>query len=102
MMMTHAQRRSESFSTAPWAAGDVEAEILAFLQQLPTAAALAPLSRSTQLLEQGLLDSLGVLELTQMLTDRFTIEISDEDFTTSNFATLGDLVALVERKLTTP
>jgi len=100
--MTLARRRTESSGSAPWAAGDVEAEILAFLQALPSAATLGPLGRSTRLLDSGLLDSLGVLELTEMLTGRFAVEISDEDFTTANFATLGDLVALVERKLTAP
>lgn len=96
--MTLATRRTQSSGAAPWAADDWENEIITFLQQLPSASAIGPVDRSTRLLDSGLLDSLGVLELTEMLSTRLGIEISDEDFTTANFATLGNLIALVERK----
>lgn len=79
-------------------APNVEAEVIAFLGRSPTAAGSAPINRETPLLTSGLLDSLGILELTTFLASRFEIEILDEDFTPANFGTIGDLVSFVVRK----
>jgi acyl carrier protein len=45
------------------------------------------------------LDSVGFLELRVQCEDRFGITISDDDFNADNFATLGGVVALVDRLL---
>ncbi len=42
-------------------------------------------------------DSLGFIELRAQCESTFGIEISDDDFTPENFATVAALVALVER-----
>jgi acyl carrier protein len=50
------------------------------------------------LLSAGLLDSLSMVHLTTFLADEFGFELSDDDFTEANFATLGSLIELVYRK----
>lgn len=73
-------------------------ELTNFLGQLPTASAAGPLNGETRLLTSGLLDSLGILELTTFMSSHFRIEILDEDFTSENFDTIGDLARFIERK----
>ncbi|HUG63468.1 MAG TPA: phosphopantetheine-binding protein [Methylomirabilota bacterium] len=51
----------------------------------------------TPLIANGL-DSLAVLELITFLSETFGVEIEDGDFDVENFETVGNLVALVERK----
>ena len=57
-----------------------------------------PPSDTDPLLESGLVDSLGILELVNFLTDTFGVPISDEDLQPDNFDTIAQLVAFVERK----
>lgn len=51
-----------------------------------------------QPLLSGILDSLAMVNLTMFLADEFGFELSDDDFTHENFATLGALVRLVAAK----
>ncbi len=67
-------------------------------QSVPAAGAMA-LSVDTRLLEGGLLDSLGVLQLTLFLGEHFGVEIEDTDFVPENFETIGDVARLIQRKL---
>lgn len=53
---------------------------------------------ATPLLSDGIIDSLGILDLAMFLGERLGIEISDEDFEPGNFQTFGQLLAFVERK----
>jgi acyl carrier protein len=50
------------------------------------------------LLESGIIDSLGVLDVVQFLEEAFSIKIDDEDLTPENFATLQTIVSFVEHK----
>jgi acyl carrier protein len=76
---------------------DIEAIIAGYLQQRFPALAGRPLQDTTQLLAGGVIDSLGILDLTAFLSERLGIEISDEDFEPANFETFGQLVAFVQR-----
>jgi acyl carrier protein len=51
------------------------------------------------LLEEGIIDSLGVLELVGYIEGAFRVEVSDEDLFPENFRTIGALTAFVQRKL---
>ncbi|MDP3547017.1 MAG: acyl carrier protein [Phreatobacter sp.] len=51
----------------------------------------------TALLTSGAIDSLGILDLVTFLSERFGVELSDEDFDPANFETFGQLVSFVER-----
>jgi len=47
------------------------------------------------LLEKGVIDSMGVLELIGFLQTQFAIVIRDEDVTEENFGTLADIARYV-------
>jgi acyl carrier protein len=51
------------------------------------------------LLEKGIVDSMGMVELITFLQDRFGVEPADDEITEDNFATLRRLAAFVARKL---
>jgi len=50
------------------------------------------------LIENGLLTSLQTMELVMFMEGEFGITVDDDDIVEENFATLGDIVALVESK----
>jgi len=54
--------------------------------------------RDDQLLENGILDSLGVLELVTYLEETFEIAVADEDLMPENFQTIERLTAFVQEK----
>jgi len=63
-----------------------------------------PLARQRQLdnddllLENGILDSLGVLELVTYLEQEFKISIADEELVPEHFQTVKCLTALIQQK----
>ncbi len=57
---------------------------------------------SDSLLESGVVDSTGVLELVMFLETSFKIEVQDEDLVPENLDTIRDLASFVERKLNGP
>jgi len=57
------------------------------------------LQDSSQLLEEGVLDSLGVLELVNFLQDEHGIPIEDEELVPENFASIDAIAAFVEAKV---
>jgi acyl carrier protein len=53
----------------------------------------------TSFLEQGIVDSTGVLELVGFLERRYAIKLDDEDLVPENLDSIDNLVAFLERKL---
>ena len=51
------------------------------------------------LLEKGIVDSMGMVELITFLQDQFGVEPADDEITEDNFATLQRIAAFVRRKL---
>jgi acyl carrier protein len=51
------------------------------------------------LLEKGVVDSMGMVELVTFLQDRFDVEPADDEITEDNFATLRRIAGFVIRKL---
>ena len=51
------------------------------------------------LLEAGIIDSTGVLEIVGFLEKTFTIELEDEDLVPENLDSFRSLAAFVDRKL---
>ncbi|ADY64603.1 MULTISPECIES: acyl carrier protein [Rhizobium/Agrobacterium group] len=75
---------------------DVSETIYSYLsQRFP---AHAPFSADTQLLEGGVIDSLGFLELMIFLGEGFGIVLNDEHFTPENLSTPADLIAFVTQE----
>jgi acyl carrier protein len=58
-----------------------------------------PLGDEDSLIANGVIDSTGILELTQFVEDEFKIEVADEEITPENFDTVNRILDYVERKL---
>jgi acyl carrier protein len=56
------------------------------------------LEDTSRLLEDGILDSLGVLELVNHLQDELGIAIEDEELVPENFSSIDAIAAFVETK----
>jgi acyl carrier protein len=50
-------------------------------------------------LEQGIVDSVGIMELVAFVEDRFKFTVQDEDITPDNFDSVSSLTSYVERNL---
>jgi acyl carrier protein len=50
-------------------------------------------------LENGLLDSLGILDLVHYLENEFSIQASDEELVPENFESLSTVVEFAQRKI---
>src|SRR5208283_3008271 len=65
-----------------------------------------PLARKRQLkdsdalLESGIVDSLGVLDLVHFIEREFSIAVADDDLVPENFRTIDRIVAFIESKKT--
>lgn len=81
--------------THPGGAAD---SILAFLRTR-VAAPSSVLDHQTRLLDGGMIDSLGVLDLMEALATEYRFEVMDDDFVPEHFETVGTLAQFVERKL---
>jgi amino acid adenylation domain-containing protein len=55
------------------------------------------LSDDTPLMEDGLIDSTGVVLVVSFIEERFNISVSNDEFVADNFATVSAMVRLVER-----
>lgn len=56
------------------------------------------LDGSSSLIEAGLIDSTGVLELVGFLEERFDIRITNEELLPENLDSIDNIVAFVQRK----
>ncbi len=56
------------------------------------------LEDTVSLLDRGIIDSTGVLELIGYLEDAFQIRIEDQELVPANLDSVANLVAFVERK----
>lgn len=58
----------------------------------------APLRDEDQLVESGIIDSLGVMTLLSFLDEKFSIQVSGDDLIPENFESVSAIAALVERQ----
>lgn len=56
------------------------------------------LSNQTRLVEDEIIDSLGIFLLLGFIKERFGVEVDPEDVTLENFATIDDIADLIEEK----
>jgi acyl carrier protein len=71
-------------------------EIMKFLaQQFP---ATKNVGDSDPLLEGGLIDSLGILDVVTFLENQFGVTIADEDLSPENFASVRSIAEFVSQK----
>lgn len=57
-----------------------------------------PLAGEASFIENGVIDSTGVLELVAFLEEKFTIKIGNDEITLENLGSLGRIEAFVTRK----
>lgn len=57
------------------------------------------LDDNDQLVESGIIDSLGVMTLLSFLEEKFSIQIQGGDLIPENFASISKIAALVDRQL---
>jgi acyl carrier protein len=57
------------------------------------------LSNDDQLVESGIIDSLGVMTLLSFIEQNFSINVPDNELTPDNFASISAITALVESQI---
>lgn len=57
------------------------------------------LNDETSFLQEGIIDSTGVLELVTFLEEEFGISVEDEELVPENLDSLNNLAAYLERKI---
>ena len=80
------------------ATSSIEQRIYAFVLEKFPLARKAGVGTDTLLLEKGILDSLGILDVVSFLETEFSMLVSDEELVPENFQTLGTLSAFVVKK----
>src|SRR5712664_3396099 len=76
----------------------IEHLIQVFLLEKFPLARKAGIGKDTALLEKGILDSLGILDVVSFLESEFSMVVSDDELVPDNFQTLGTLSAFVLKK----
>lgn len=59
------------------------------------------LKDDTSFLEEGIIDSTGVLELVTFMEEEFAINIDDEDLIPENLDSINNIAAYLEKKIET-
>ena len=58
----------------------------------------AELKNSTSFLDNGIVDSLGVLELVSFIEEKFGIEVKDEELVPENLDSIDNLLTYIAKK----
>ena len=77
---------------------EFRSKIRAVVEAQFPAARHAAKNDTDSLLESGVVDSLGILEIVQFRSESFSIEVSDEDLLPENFESIECLVGFVESR----
>ena len=77
---------------------DLNTEIRQFIVKKFPLARKRQLQDSDPLLETGMLDSQGVLEVVGFIEETFSITIADDDLVPENFQNIARIAAFVESK----
>jgi len=79
---------------------DISGPIRAYVQdELLADQPVAELDENTHLIEEEILDSLGIFTMVTFLEERFSIQIDPEEVVLDNFETLGAIEKMVTRHL---
>jgi len=78
----------------------IEEEVRQFLRDnFPLSADGVTLDREDSLIEVGVIDSTGVLELIGFIEERYEVEIRDEEVLPENLDSIGNIIRFVGEKL---
>ena len=76
----------------------VAEDVRGFLEErIPLARDVRRLDDDASLLEAGIIDSMGVLELVDFIDERFGLAVREEDMVPENFDSIAGIVAFVRR-----
>jgi acyl carrier protein len=90
---------SEHDVTAPAAGESVEERIRAFLHKQFPAARSRGIGIDDSLLTQGIIDSLGILEVVTFVEKEFQLVISEDELLSDHFESIAQIARLVSQKL---
>jgi len=76
---------------------DTAQVILAWLQESAAPSIGRDIGEDTELIEQGVLDSLQILNLVGFMEERFAVTLPVEEFVPENFRTAATIAEMVER-----
>ena len=76
----------------------VNTEIREFILKTFPLARKQQIKNSDALLESGMLDSQGVLDVVTFIEHKFPLSVQDEELVPENFQTIDRIAAFVERK----
>lgn len=76
----------------------IKSTISSFVMQSFPLAQKQKFTQDVPLLESGIVDSVGILEIVTFLEREFAIQISDDDLLPENFGSVAGIAAFVERK----
>lgn len=71
----------------------------ALLSEVASIIGRKSLTPDEDLLEQGIVDSLGLMKLIVYMEETFRIKISDEDIIPENFKSLNSMANLIEKRI---
>lgn len=77
---------------------DTREQIRAFIAERFLFDANAPIDPASSLIQGGILDSTGAMELVLFLEDTFKIRVADNELVPENLDGINKLAAFVERK----
>ena len=74
---------------------DIEHSVMDFLTDFPGGSSIGP---ETELMQAGILDSVGLVRLIMFLESEFRISIADSEIAPDSFASPAAITAFVKRK----
>jgi acyl carrier protein len=77
--------------------GDVLMKYL--VSELASGKNIGTLAPSDDLIEKGIIDSLGIMKLLMFLENEYSLKISDDELTPENFQSHDTILSLIDRKL---
>jgi acyl carrier protein len=80
-------------------ADEIRSQVRVFVERQFPLTQRAPLGDNESLIESGIIDSMGVLDLVTFIESDFEIVISDEDVVSANFDSIATIASFIEEKL---
>lgn len=80
-------------------AGTAKSKITHFILERFPGSRKRQLSDDTALLETGIVDSIGVLEIVAFVEQSFAVTVSDDDLLPENFGSIACIARFVEAKI---
>ena len=77
---------------------DIKQELRAYISENFIVSATASLADDASLLDSGVVDSTGFIELISFLEEHFGIQVKDEEMVPENLDSIANLDAYVKRK----